>query len=117
MGLIRHTISVDVYSPNATATPDALGNPVYTYTKTTVDGVLVAPSTTQDLEAGRPEGYSDVVTLCFPKDCGVALRGAYIELPSPWPQRVDVIGDPLPWMPENTPGAWNLTVSAGVADG
>lgn len=116
MGLLNSTLSVDVYTPETTGY-DALGNPVNAYTKATVEGVLIAPESTADLGADRPEGYSDVLTLCFPKSYTGSLRGAYIELPSPWPERVEVIGDPMPWMPELTPGAWNLTIQAGVADG
>lgn len=115
--LITSTLDVNVFTPKS-FTLDALNNKVVTYDKTKVEGVLVAPASTDDLGADRPDGYTVRCTVHFPKSFVADITGAYIEgLPAPYPSRVWVIGNPVPYMPELTPGQWNRAAVCGVADG
>lgn len=83
----------------------------------TVDDVLVASGTTEDMEASRPEGVTVALTLHFPKGYGASLRGCKVRLGAPWNGTYRVIGDPGPYMDANTPGRWNRPVMVEVADG
>lgn len=82
-----------------------------------VEGVLVAPDETSNMVASRPDGTSTVLTLHFPKTYTASLRGCSVELPAPWGGTYRVIGDPMPYMEENTPTPWNRPVRVEVAHG
>ena len=113
-------VTVDVYRPNVDAanSPDRLGNPVYTApNKDTVDNVLVAEPTTDDLEAARPLGARVDLVLHFPKGYTGDLRGATVELPAPWAGEYRVVGRPLPLIDANTPTPWHMQVSVEAVDG
>lgn len=115
--LLQSTVAVDVLRP-VMGGCDALGNPVVdSYESETVSGVLIAPDTTDGLGAERPEGYTDGLTLHFPKAYTASLLGCLVELPEPWPPVVRVIGDPQPYMDELTPGQWNRAARVVRADG
>ena len=93
---------------------DDLGEPVGAKTTTETLGVLVCPGATSDLDETRPYGVTVAYTLHFPKtytqplkDCLIDVRGVEYK----------VIGDPKPYTPENTPGAFNLTVEVTRTDG
>ena len=109
------TYSVTVYAPEREVTRDRLGNVEFAYGEgTTCDGVLVAPSTTSDLEAERPDGVTRRMQLHFPKTWTSSLRGCLIEVGG---QMWRVVGDPWPYMPENTPGEWWLPVDVELNNG
>lgn len=108
-------VSVDVYTPNVTGA-DRLNNPVYgTPSKTTVGNVLVAPGSTSDIEAGRPDGVTVDLTLHFPKTYSGDLRGCEIDVPGYG--RFKVIGEPKPYMGENTPTDWHMPVEVEACHG
>lgn len=107
------TVSTPIYGE-----PDRLGNPSITYSEpVTVRNVLVAPSTTNDMEAARPEGVTVALTLHFPRTFSGSLRGCRVELPAPYLGTYRVIGDPRPYMDANCPTAWNMPVEVEAADG
>lgn len=96
---------------------DAGGNPVWVFTPQVVDNVLVAPGPRSDVDGStRPDGVSVRWTLHFPKSFTGDLRGAEVLVrgeTTPY----GVVGDPAPYTPENTPGAWNLPVELVRIDG
>lgn len=99
---------------------DDFGNPIpSTPQRVRVDNVLIAPSTTTDDEAARPFGYVTTLTLHFPKDFEGNLRACEIELPSPYPPVVRVVGNPMPYQYGNVPPGvpWSMPVTVEVADG
>lgn len=80
----------------------------------TVRNVLVAPASSQDLGAERPDGDATIMTFHFPKTyigslkgCLIGWRGHYWE----------VIGDPQPYSKDSTPGVWNRPVQARLVKG
>lgn len=94
---------------------DALGEASYGEPeRTDVEGVVVAPGPTADLDATRPEGVKVAYTLCFPKGYREPLRGCWVEVRG---ERCRVVGDPRPYTAENVPGPWNYTAEAARADG
>lgn len=94
---------------------DELGEPSSErVTRETVGNVVVAPGSTSDLDASRPEGVTVSFTLCFPKFYGGDLRGCSVEVRG---TEYSVVGDPQRYTPENTPGDWNLTAEVTRTDG
>ena len=112
------TISGVVYSP-IRGTKDRLGNPVRSFDDgTAVSGLLVSPGGTDDLEAARPDGVSVDLTAHFPKTWTSDLRGCELELAAPYDGiRWRVIGEPKPYMDDNTPGEWYMPVELVRANG
>lgn len=109
--------TVTVITPGA-VTVDRLGNNVPgAPTTATVDDVLIAEPTTDDMEAARAEGYTLAFTLHFPKGFTATLRGCTVMLPEPWAGEYRVVGDPRPYMDANTPTRWNRPVRVEAADG
>lgn len=84
-----------------------------------VENVLVAPSTTMDGDAARPHGYVTTLTLHFPKGYAGDLYGCKVELPSPWPSLVRVVGAPTPYIDANVPTLvpWSMSVTVEDANG
>lgn len=80
----------------------------------TVSNVLVAPSSSQDLGAARPDGDATVMTFHFPKTYIGSLKGCLIGWRGAW---WEVIGDPKPYSKESTPGVWNRPVQARLVKG
>ena len=109
-------VTVTVATPSSTST-DRLGNPVITYTNSTVDNVLVVPGQTSDLDASRPAGVQVAYTLHFPKSFDGSLEGCEVTLPAPWEGTYRVIGAPGPYMDENTPTSWHMPVEVEYAHG
>lgn len=94
---------------------DELGEPSSErVTRETVGNVVVAPGSTSDLDASRPEGVTVSFTLCFPKSYGGDLRGCSVEVRG---TEYSVAGDPQRYTSENTPGDWNLTAEVTRTDG
>lgn len=96
-------------------TYDELGEPVGETSETEdVQGVLVAPGATADLDSTRPNGATVAFSLCFPKtyvgdlkDAEVGVRGMACK----------VVGDPQRYAEANTPGEWNMTAEVTRTDG
>ena len=110
-------VTVTVLRPNKTGT-DSLNNPIYGRpTREVVDDVLIAPSTTEDLEAARQMGVTLALSLHFPKTYTASLRGCKVKLPAPYADTYHVVGDPMPYMAENCPTRWNRSVGVEVAHG
>lgn len=80
----------------------------------TVSNVLVAPSSSQDLGAERPDGDATVLTFHFPKTYIGSLKGCLIGWKGQW---WEVIGDPQPYSKDSTPGVWNRPVQARLVKG
>lgn len=74
-----------------------------------VDGVLVADPTTEDLEAARQFGASISFVIHIPKAYTADLEGCTVNLPEPWANDggYRVVGAPFPYMDANTPTPWN----------
>lgn len=109
------SISVTVVRPTTTGSTDPFGAPVEgAPTRETVDGVLVTPGATADLDASRPEGVSVALTVHFPRDYGRPLKGCGIEYAG---EKYRVVGDPTPYMEEWVPGPWTMPVEVERVDG
>jgi hypothetical protein len=103
--------TVCVLRPSGT-TEDTLGNTVTEWVPEYVANVLFEPSTTSDVvDSMRPDGTSAVVTFHFPKAYTRSLRGCRIRIPMCM-REFSVVGDPMPYMTDITPGAWNRRVQA-----
>ena len=109
-------VTVTVGTPSSEST-DRLGNPVVTFTSSTVDNVLVVPGATSDLEAARPAGVQVAYTLHFPKSFTGSLEGCEVTLPAPWAGTYRVVGAPGQYMDANTPTAWHMPVEVEAAHG
>lgn len=96
-------------------TRDDLGEPVYGEpVRTVVNDVLVSPGATSDMDAARPNGVIVSFTLGFPKRYQERLGGCSVEVRG---EAYEVVGDPQPLTPANTPGPYNYTVEVTRADG
>lgn len=94
---------------------DEFGNEQAEYGRAqTVSNVLVAPSSSQDLGAERPDGDATIMTFHFPKTYIGQLKGCLIGWSGAW---WEVIGDPRPYSKDSTPGVWNRPVSARLVEG
>jgi hypothetical protein len=115
VGMI-HGTTVTVYKPYQVGT-DRFNNVVYGMTGADVSDVLIAPGATEFLEASRPEGVKVAYTLHFPKTFADSLEGCSVELHPPYSGTYKVIGNPQPYMYENTPTRWNMPVEIEAAHG
>lgn len=79
-----------------------------------ISNVLVAPASSQDLGAERPDGDATIMTFHFPKTYIGQLKGNLIWCRGSW---WEVIGDPQPYSKEATPGVWNRPVQARLVEG
>lgn len=94
---------------------DAFGNERAEYgTSQTVNNVLVAPTSSQDLGEERPDGDATIMTFHFPKTYIGSLKGALIGWRG---KQWEVIGDPQPYAKDSTPGVWNRPVQARLVEG
>lgn len=113
-GLLPST-SVVVVRPSGTGATDPFGAPVEgDPERETVDGVLVTPGATSDLDATRPEGVSVALTVHFPRGYGKSLKGCMVEHGG---EAYRVIGDPQPYMDAGVPGPWTVPVEVERVDG
>lgn len=98
---------------------DAFNNPTYQDEIEEVDNVLVDPGmqdrgASREFNAERPNGTRTYVRFHFPKTYKHSLKGCFIR----WGDRkFRVIGDPVAFPEENTPGEWNLPVDTEACDG
>lgn len=110
-------ITVTVLRPGA-PTLSRFGNEIPGEpTEETVPDVLIAPGSTSDLDASRPNGVEVAYTLHFPKDYAETLEGCSVALPAPYSGTYRVIGNPSAYMNANTPGKWNRPVEVEAAHG
>lgn len=110
-------VTVTVLTPTEDGT-DRFGEPVAgAPTEEQVGNVLVAPGSTSDLEATRPDGALVALTLHFPKTWTGDLRGCEVVLPAPWEGTYRVIGEPKPYMDANTPTSWHMPVEVEAVHG
>ena len=94
---------------------DEFGNELAEYLPViSIRNVLVAPSSSQDLGAGRPDGDATIMTFHFPKTYIGQLKGCLIGWKARW---WEVIGDPQAYAKDTTPGVWNRPVQARVVEG
>lgn len=94
---------------------DEFGNERVAYRSSiSVRNVLVAPTSSQDLGAERPDGDATIMTFHFPKYYIGQLKGCLIGWRGSW---WEVIGDPRPYSKEATPGVWNRPVQARLVEG
>ena len=86
---------------------DEMKEPVYEHETVEVGNVLIQKSGTADLSEKRPHGDRKTAVLHFPKTFNRCLKNAEVSF---WGSSWRVIGDPLWYMPQNTPTAWNYPV-------
>lgn len=80
-----------------------------------VRNVLVAPAPTSDVTGTtRPHGTRVAFGLSFPKTFTAPLRGCKVVVRG---VECDVVGDPQRLADANTPGPWNMTVTAEAVHG
>lgn len=94
--------------------PDERSGPV---TRKTIENVLVAPVSSDDLAAGEARQLSDKTRAVFymPKTVDFSLRDCRLETRD---GRVwDVEGDPIPYPAELAAGPRNLVVYASLVEG
>ena len=84
------------------------------WTRERVADVLPQPGGSSDLEASRPEGARVAMTFHFPKGYGKPLKGCMVSYGG---RAYRVIGDPQPYLAENTPGPWGMPVETEAVDG
>lgn len=114
LGLLPKT-SVTVLRPNPTGATDPFGAPVEGEpVEEAVDGVLVTPGATDDLDPSRHEGVRVAYTVHFPKGYGKSLRGCSVVIEN---HEYRVIGDPKHYMGEGTPGPWDMAAEVEAVDG
>lgn len=95
---------------------DRYGEPIFSWSSTTVDDVLVAPGPRTDLtDAARPDAYRVAWTLHFPKSFTGSLAGAKVAVRGG--PALEVVGDPQPYTDANTPGRWNRPVELWGVEG
>ena len=110
--IVGETIQLKVRQPGAR---DEFGNERVAYRPAiSVKNVLVAPSSSQDLGAERPDGDTTVMTFHFPKAFVGSLRGCLIGWGGSW---WEVVGDPRPYSKDFTPGVWNRPVQTRLVEG
>lgn len=94
---------------------DEMGAAVCERVPERVDGVLwMQRSSSRIADAGRPNGTVDEIRLHFPKAYDASLAGCEVEVAG---RRYAVVGDPIGYMPELTPGPFNRPVTARRVDG
>lgn len=93
---------------------DDLGEPVSASAERVECAVVVAPGSTSELDASRPNGVRVSLTLHLPKTWERPLKGATVELRG---RTYRVIGDPQPYTAANVPGPYNMPVEVEAVDG
>ena len=93
---------------------DELGEPISSAIEEVVCEAVVAPGSTAELDASRPNGYTVSYTLHLPKTWTRDLRGAKVRLRG---ETFRVIGEPMAYTSSNTPGKYNRPVEVGVVNG
>ena len=112
MSLIA-TESITVLTPSGDR--DELGEPMAGEPKReVVDGVVVCPGATSDLDATRPNGVSVDFSIFFPKSYEGDLRGCLVEVRG---VPCKVVGWPQRYADEHAPGDLNMVAEVVTVDG
>lgn len=94
---------------------DAMGDMLYSFYEEQVPNVIVQPGSTDDITGStRPDGTKVTYTLHFPKTWNKRVNGLRVKVRGDW---CNVIGDPVPYTAENTPGTWNYPVQVVRSNG
>lgn len=89
---------------------DEMGEPEIEWVSESVPNVLWHQAEAERLSDGtRPSGTDDSVTLYFPKSYAKSLCMSRVVIAG---RMYDVVGDPIGYMPEMTPGKHNREVTA-----
>lgn len=111
---ILHGITVTLYEKTQTGT-DPFGNPIYSETETTVDNVLVAPASEQEItDTLNLTGRKAIYTLGIPKGDThdwINVRVSFFG------QNFRTIGMPIQGIDDLVPLEWNKKVRCEVYDG
>lgn len=107
-------IAIDLYEKAQTGT-DALGNPIYTETKKTVENVLIAPVSDQEiLETTNLTGRKAIYQLGIPKGDGHDWVNVNVGF---FGQIFRTIGEPTEGIEEMIPLSWNKKIKVEVING
>lgn len=107
-------IAVDLYEKTQTGT-DALGNPIFTETPTTVENVLVAPVSDQEiLEISNLTGRKAIYQLGIPK--GDAHDWVNVKVGF-FGQLFRTIGEPTEGIDAMIPLSWNKKIRVEIING
>lgn len=88
---------------------DSFNHPIYEEKKITVDDVLVAPASTQDVsDTIDLVTTKSVYTLAIPKGDTNTWKGQYVEF---FDKRWKVVGDVIQGIEENIPLRWHKKVT------
>lgn len=102
-----HGIQVKLYELTATGT-NALNETVYTTKTATVDNVVVAPSSEQEiLDTLNITGRKAVYTLCIPKGDTHDWCNTTVEF---FGRKWRTIGEPIEYIDDMVPLSWNRKV-------
>lgn len=112
VGLRGETVIVKTFE--ATGDADEYNEATYTETLETVENVLVAPSTSQDIGEDRPLGAQKGFSLCFPKSYGRPLENAEVQVRGEWYR---VVGSSDVYDPAICPTDWNMTAEVVTTHG
>lgn len=94
---------------------DEMGEPKVEWVSESVPNVLWHQTEADRLSDGtRPDGTDDSITLYFPKTYAETLCGRRVVISG---RTYDVLGDPIGYMPDMTPGKHNRMVTARKVDG
>lgn len=105
---------VTVLRKSASGT-DEMGEPIIAWVSEEVENVLWEQGSANNIgDPTRPDGTIDDVTIHLPKTYTTSVKGAEVEING---VRYAVIGDPIGYMPDLTPGAWNRPVTCRRVEG
>lgn len=93
---------------------NSFGESVPDVREVTVDNVLVAPMSTEDLGEDRPEGFEARYTLIFPKSFKETLAKTRVKVRGAW---YHTHGFSDHFDESVCPTDWNMTVVVGDFDG
>jgi hypothetical protein len=100
-------IPVTLYIPTKTGV-DPFNAPIYSDNPVTIENVLVAPVTTEDIISNlQLYGKRAVYELCIPKEDSHNWEDKTVEF---FGQKWRTFGFPQKWIDENVPLSWNLKV-------
>lgn len=105
-------ISITLYT-EAIASYDGFGNPIYTYTPKTVDNVLVAEPSSDDVASALSlYGKTLKYTLGIPKGDTNDWVDKKVEWTDAYGRTITVktFGYPITGIEENVPGQWHMKV-------
>ena len=95
--------------PTSGTGTNPFGEPIYEEVRETIDNVLIAPTTSDDIITTTDlEGRKAVYTLAIPKGDTHNWENAKVEF---WGQTWQVFGIPLEGIEANIPLAWNKKVT------